>query len=80
MKRFLSLAGILIILINAYQNLVTNAIKKVLLKIKHINKYDYRTNIEYSVTEVTEVMHIMRTCSLNSYSNRFQMHFFETKL
>ena len=35
---FFRIKGISIILIMAYQNLVSNAIRKVLLKVKHINK------------------------------------------
>ena len=30
----------------AYQNLVSNAIMKVLLKVKHINKYAYQTKLK----------------------------------
>ena len=38
--------GFSTILISAYQNLVSNALIKVLLKIKHINNYAYKTKIE----------------------------------
>ena len=42
---FFQIKGISIILIMAYQNLVSNAIMQVLLKVKHINKYAYKTNL-----------------------------------
>ena len=42
---FFQIKGISIIPIMAYQNLVSNAIMEVLLKVKHINKYAYKTNL-----------------------------------
>ena len=43
---FFRIKGISIILISGYQNLVSNTVMKVLLKIKHINNYAYKTKIE----------------------------------
>ena len=43
---FFRIKGISIILISAYQNLVSNTVMKILLKIKHINNYAYKTKIE----------------------------------
>ena len=53
---FFRIKGISIILIMAYQNLVSNAIIKVLLKVKHINKNAYRTKLNKSLS------HLMHTC------------------
>ena len=46
----------------AYQNLVSNAIMTVLLKVKHINKYAYETKLNKRLNLRTEAMHLMHTC------------------
>ena len=46
----------------AYQNLVSNAIIKVLLKVKHINKYAYKTKLNKRLNLKTEATHLMHTC------------------
>ena len=46
----------------AYQNLVSNAIMKILLKVKHINKYAYKTKLNKRLNLRTEAMHLMYTC------------------
>ena len=58
---FFRVKGISIILIMAHQNLVSNAMK-VLLKVKHINKYAYRTKLNKHLNLRTEAMHLMHTC------------------
>ena len=54
--------GISIILIMAYQNLVSNAIIKVLLKVKHVNKFAYKKKLNKRLNLRTEAMHLMQTC------------------
>ena len=46
----------------AYQNLVSNAIMKVLLKVKHINKFAYKKKLNKRLNLRTEAMHLMQTC------------------
>ena len=58
---FFRIKGISIILIMAYQNLVSNAMK-VLLKVKHIHKYAYRTKLNKRSNLRTVAMHLMHTC------------------
>ena len=59
---FFQIKGISIILIMAYQNLVSDAIMKVLLKVKHINKFAYTKKMNKRLNLRTEAMHLMQTC------------------
>ena len=59
---FFRIKGISIILIMAYQNLVSNAIMKILWKVKHINKYAHKTKLNKRLNLRTEAMHLMHTC------------------
>ena len=59
---FFRMKNISTLRISAYQNLVSNAPMKVLLKIKHVNNSAYKTKIEYKINLRTETIHIMQIC------------------
>ena len=58
----------------AYQNLVSNAIMKVLLKVKHINKYAYKKKMNKRLNLRTEATHLMHTCVSYCNNDSKRMH------
>ena len=77
---FFRIKGISIILIMAYQNLVSNAIMKVLLKVKHINKFAYKKKLNTRLNLRTEAMQFDANMCLLIVTIISNACIFETKL